>query len=484
VVAYVDQTNVVAGELREDNNTDSSGTTYGLTYQFGQIANRKGNVAMTLADPVTGDKVVFSSTGAGLGTVTVVADVGFDIALTGLVAASKVTVATPVKGNTATIRNVTSATGFSAFTAATSDLVGELSVTGALTTLSMGNVTAGDVSVTGAVGTLKALAWAGNINADTLATLKVTGNFNADLVLANAASAAVALKTATISGGVTGATWVLTHGGLGTVKVVGSVNTLSLTASQGGVASLTMGNVADTHLSFGGVAKLVSAQQWVVGSITADVITTLNITGKGGTGNLDGVAVTANNSALAIPAKVAIGTVTVAGSMQNGSSIDSLAAIGDVGTISILKDMTGSTISANGSKITAVKVGRMIDSTIFAGVATPPDANTDGVFDLPTALGNGAGQISAGHTIAAVNILGYKGAPVGDLFTNSNIAANTVSLVNLKNTTLDNDALAFGVAGHTITKVTSRQGTVTYTWTAGAWKPVTFAPQNLTVRVI
>lgn len=484
VVAYVDQTNVVAGELREDNNTDSSGTTYGLTYQFGQIANRKGNVAMTLADPVTGDKVVFSSTGVGHGTVTVVADVGFDIVLTGLVAASKVTVATPVKGNTATIRNVTSATGFAAFTAATSDLVGELSVTGALTTLSMGNVTTGDVSVTGAVGTLQALSWAGNINADTLGTLKVTGNFNADLVLANAASAAVALKTATISGGVTGATWVLTHGGLGTVKIAGSVNTLSLIASQGGVASLTMGNVADTHLSFGGVAKLVSAQQWVVGSITADVITTLNITGKGGTGNLDGVAVTANNSALAIPAKVAIGTVTVAGNMQNGSSIDSLAAIGDVGTISILKDMTGSTISVNGSKITAVKVGRMTDSTIFAGVATPADANTDGVFDLPTALGNGAGQISAGHTIAAVNILGYKGAPVGDLFTNSNIAANTVSLVNLKNTTLNNDALAFGVAGHTITKVTSRQGTVTYTWTAGQWKPTTFVPQNLTVRVI
>jgi hypothetical protein len=603
IVAYVDQTNVVPSELREDNNTAASTATFDLAYQFGQITGRKANVAMTLADPVTGNRVVFSSTGAGNGDVTV-NPAGFDIGLTNLVAASRVTVATPVKGNTATIRNVTSGTAFSSFTAATANLVGLFSVTGALGTLSMGAVTAGDVTVTGALGTLQSLGWAGNINADTLGTLKVTGNFNADLVLANAASAAVALKSATISGGVatvtwtlthgglgtvkivgavnaldldapggatslttgnltnstidlggaasltmgnvantdltlggalmlasaqqwvggsitadtitalnitgklggtgnldnvdvtannaasvavafksatifggvSNATWSLTHGGLGTVKIVGAVNALDLDAPGGGIASLTMGNVANTDLILGGALKLASAQQWVGGSITADTITALNITGKlGGTGNLDNVAVTANNAA---PAKTGIGTVSIAGNMLNGSSI---ASTGDLGTVSILRDMTGSAISA-ASKIGTVKAGKMVNSTVFAGVANPPDANIDGVFDLPTALGSGAGEIASGHTIARVDILGYIGA-VGSLFVNSNIAAQTISLVNLKDAMLDNDGLAFGLAGQTITKVTCRQGTVTYTWSAGLWKPV-LAADNLTVRVI
>ncbi len=482
VVAQVDTANTI-DEVNEDNNEGVGNLALTAVRQCGAIAGRRGRTRLVLPDPVTGADVTFRVIGPGTTDVTTVVGTGFNVTLQDTTSRTKLIVKTP-PGQTATLNNVTAARGFAALLAATSDLVGTLSVGGPLSNLTLGSVDDGTADIDGSVKKLSAVEWvAGSVTiAGRLGRLNIKGNrlggiagdFGADLNVANAGIAAFGLRTATVKGGVSGATWTVQRGDVQSVKIVGETSTFSLNVPNGGVRTLRMGSAGDVDVLAGGPAGTVRASQWVQGSLSATRIDTLHITGRGGSGDLDGVQVIADNPG----GDFAVRSVNIAGSMRDAA----VQAAGNIGVVQVGRDMDGSSVSAS-STVSLVRTGKMIDSTVFAGVANPPDVlpgGGDGVHDLPSELGDGDGQIDDGHAITRVDVLGYLGAE-GMLFANSNIAARTIGLVSLRNAQLGNDGTPFGVAGEAVGIVTLQQEGTAHVWRGGTWTPALDA-LNLAIR--
>ncbi|KKK57074.1 hypothetical protein LCGC14_3058140, partial [marine sediment metagenome] len=95
------------------------------------------------------------------------------------------------------------------------------------------------------------------------------------------------------------------------------------------------------------------------------------------------------------------------------------------------------------------------------------------------------------YSIKRLTIKGYKGV-VGDLFVNSNIAADYIGTLQLRDATLDNDGTPFGVAANTLNSLKLRRfnqvggKSFSYKWdkTTSTWIGTpTLAAQDLTVRL-
>jgi len=126
----------------------------------------------------------------------------------------------------------------------------------------------------------------------------------------------------------------------------------------------------------------------------------------------------------------------------------------------------------------------MVNTSVYGGALGAPDANSDGVFDLPQ-LAN----LVSGFKISRLSITGYSGAG-NDLFVNTNIGCDYIGTASLRNALLDNtrtvdnqteDLGVFGIAARTIKRLKLRQQDgANYTW-PNNWLA---DPMDLTIRVV
>jgi hypothetical protein len=166
----------------------------------------------------------------------------------------------------------------------------------------------------------------------------------------------------------------------------------------------------------------------------------------------------------------AIGSLTVKNNMTNAhltltQAADSTLKLWALGTLSVTGSIDDSWISSVGN-IKSVTTTRLLDSTIFAGVAathdTLPAPNGDGVFDL---FYPGIDTFSQSAYIKSLTVKGTKDGSTA--LQNSNIAANWLGTIKLVNGQLDNGGTPFGLAAHTLTKFSYADyadATMKYTW--------------------
>ena len=143
--------------------------------------------------------------------------------------------------------------------------------------------------------------------------------------------------------------------------------------------------------------------------------------------------------------------------------------------IKVRQAIENANIRVTGSDVRSLTTGSMINSTLYCNVLATPDANQDGVSDLPN-----VGDLLPGFKIRSVKIKGYRNAPVTDFFTNSNIAAFEIRKVSIKNATLNNFGEAFGITANTLKRLSLRQGRTRYKYPT-KWLA---DPLDLTIRVV
>ncbi|MEI7836900.1 MAG: peptidylprolyl isomerase, partial [Planctomycetota bacterium] len=434
-------------------------------------------------------------------------------------------------------------------TAATLDLRGNLSVTGSLQTLALHSVSGGRTITIAAtdpsknpaaalaanlgsvsdlvidseipLASLTATTWTSllpaldKIDAPSLGTLTVKGPFVADLVLDGRNSPARILAKATISGALGSLSWALT-GGVGPISVAGPVDDWTLDHATT-IASLTLGNVANAVVDASGALGAVKALRWADGSIHADTIASLAVTGALGgpagdfgadltldgpvdptkptagklaiAGTLTGTWAFAGGAKTIAAATIASGWVATfangdvagitvagnAGGTLSARSIKSLKVGGDwdgahltltqvaapaskllsLGSLTVAGTMRNSDIFSAGN-IGAVTLGAMDSSRILAGVK----ANTAA---LPTIRADFVADDNALASIARLTIRATTGT---NGLANSNVAAWFLGKVAIKNVLIDNSSTPFGLAAHSLTSYSRTEGIALYQWTS------------------
>jgi hypothetical protein len=280
-----------------------------------------------------GATITVSLSGLGTGTLSFISvgnadPVGF--ALTGTTTTSSISV-TGGKAGALALTDISITGSLKTFTAASADLIGSFAISGTLGTLTFDNTidgpvvlsvggaavatafkfgTVSDLSLTTAapIKSLSALAWTNGasatdaLTAPSIGTLSIRGNFDATLTLS---STGIDLKSATISGSITGGTWTLA-GSIGTLTAA-SIATAWTGAIAGSISTLT------THADFDG-------------TLTASAINTLRVGG-----NLNGSTVTLTGAVKVGKANLALNALTVTGEVLNSA----IVTTSSVGTITL-----------------------------------------------------------------------------------------------------------------------------------------------------
>ncbi|HVT79346.1 MAG TPA: choice-of-anchor tandem repeat GloVer-containing protein [Phycisphaerae bacterium] len=422
------ETGVLLGELNQTNNTTTTAAPLSVVREFGNIPGRAGSTPLTFTEP-DGTLVTLSLAAAGLGTLVLGPD-GYDIAVSGTAAASKLQIRT-VKSATPgddgrfllhdlVIGNPGDAddhTPIGTITASTTDVTGDILITGPAAALTLGNLadqhllsigaaavapaakpavtltfgTIANTTLTSLIGirSLTAIRWLdpdSQINPDVIAapfigTLNIkgstgiAGDFQASLLLNDTSGAsltAATLQTARIAGQASIGNWAI-QGDVGAVNING-----------GGSSSLHIAAVSIQTLTLKG--QLVDSQLLISQGVN--------------------------------PKKQALGTLT-AGAIVTSQ----IQAAGNIG---------------------AVKAGMLDHSTLFAGVESS-------LHTLPAAPGDFAGSSPADFaSIKALTLTGVPGNATVAVFTNSLVAAPGIASVALpvrSSAILDADALGpFGFA--------------------------------------
>ncbi len=157
--------------------------------------------------------------------------------------------------------------------------------------------------------------------------------------------------------------------------------------------------------------------------------------------------------------------------------------------IRVARQIENANISLPDTSIAMLMCGSLINSTVYSGVLGVTDdlpaPDGDGVIDLPGLVGGAIPALRAGYSIKRLIIRGYKNA-VGDLFVNSNIAADSIGTIQIRDADLSNDGTAFGVAANEIRRLTLRdvRNRVTYKWnrTTETWSNA-LAADDLTINL-
>jgi len=204
---------------------------------------------------------------------------------------------------------------------------------------------------------------------------------------------------------------------------------------------------------------------------------------------LGGVSGEANLRVLSAPTVTLVGD----GVYMPGSAIASvkLAAITDTTvtmfglltggvTFKIGQSVSGSDIEVTDGDVSSFIVGSMVDSSLRVGTLGARDLNGDGVADLPS-----LDDFRSSHRIRRFTVTGYRGA-AAPLFVNSNIAAEDLGAITLRDAQLNNQPDTvhepFGLVGRSLRSLTLKQGVVTYRWLNGAWTPA-LDPLDLEIRL-
>jgi uncharacterized repeat protein (TIGR03803 family) len=296
-----------------------------------------GKAATTTASAIRGDFMAnLTLSGAGvaaaattLGTVNIKGNVGPDTwDVTGKVGSVTVAGTIGASGNPWVLKDASTVTG-----------------------LVLGDVVDGTVSAGGLLSTVTAKRWqAGSITAPSLTTLNVngslavgvipaiSGDFQADLALSGVGLATTAntLGTANIKGNVGVHTWDVA-GRVGTLTVAGTVGSSGnawVLKDATTVAGLTLGDVVDGNVMASGAIGTVSTKRWRAGSLDANGLTTLNVTGAAAVPGSPairgdfGANLILHGQNMAAAAKT-LGTVTVKGNVA-ATTWDVTGAAGNV----------------------------------------------------------------------------------------------------------------------------------------------------------
>ncbi len=374
-----------------------------------------------------------------------------------------------------------------------------------------------DVIAAAWIGTLKVSGKSGNA---TLGIPAIPGDFEASLTLTGVgAPRGIALNSATVLGDISGTTWDIT-GNVGTIDVRRNVTGWTLDVHSE-VRTLKLGDVADTTVTVNGLVGSVQVIRWQSGSLVAASVGTLRTTGKSGNAML-GIPATPGNWGADVTlsgmgaTRETLREVHVAGEADgtwgitgygNSIKIGSSAATWEVSFTGDLRTLTGTgTLSgqfkANSigavtakninnaefvlhqvpdsrrlalNSITArewmtctrilsawnigdVTAGGIVDSSIFAGVLTTRDLNSDGVLDLPDSATDLDLTAEGRARIRNVRVNGMRGADQRyvDSFINTNLAAADLGAVLVSYVRTDNGGVPFGIAADTIQRFTKR----------------------------
>lgn len=353
----------------------------------------------------------------------------FSIAVTGSDAKSKLTI-TPTKGDTE-VNTIEANSSLSALTMKGVNILDHIKLTSAVASITLGNLVAGaeltlhgtvpkgakvvvgdvngegHLTSTGPLASLQAVRWTdGAITAPSLAKLTITGakkpaiiagDFGADLKLADG-TPKLTLGGATISGAILGGTWDITGN-------AGAISALSISANW----------AAD----FTGDISQIKTTASASGHITVQSIKTFTVGA-----NLTGAAITLTQAVVPSNAKLeALHLLKITG-LLDASTINSSGHLG------------------------SVTAGALRDSNILAGVKA-------GTVGLPDALAD----FDAAAKIASVTVKGIK--DLANAVANSNIAAQILGAITLRDIMMDNGNTDFGLAADKIAALTIFQGKAT-----------------------
>jgi fibronectin type 3 domain-containing protein len=362
-----------------------------------------------------GHKVTLKLSGPGTGTA--VFDAGDanpgSITLTGTTAASVFTI-TVVHGAT-TVGTITVTGSLKNLSAPTTELQGDLSVSGSLGSVQLGAATGGhtlsvasgrvgtlnlgrvaDLSIasSASIGTLQASSWTVSLGSDvitapTIGTLTVKGDMAAGLDLTGTGRD---LNSATIRGALAGGKWVIA-GSAGSI-VATSVSAAWSSNIAGGVSSFS------TNGNYSGTFAANSVQNFHVGG---DLAGSVQLTGGG----------------------TALRNLTVGGAINNAL------------------------VSAAGN-IVNVRAAALTNSNVFAGVSSN---------GLPAS----SSDFSGSSTITSVVV---RGARHPFAVQGSNVAAATLGHITFGPVDTDNGGVPFGLAAHSLASYTRRVNGTLLTWTS------------------
>ena len=280
LIAKVDGEGKIA-ENDESNNVSSLGN-LNVEWSFGVVSGHKGSTVLNLKT-ADGTEATFKLTGGGQGTVDY-QNGQFNIALTGTTARSSLLVTVVNGSGPGTIGSINSALGLSSIKVSNVALTGDINVNGKLAILSLGNVSNSRIAIAGQgakldvsagnienldfqsatpVGKFIANQWldtdgqVDKLTAPSLASLRISGDFQADLNLAGADKNGFGLRSATI-GGVSSGDWNV----------------------QRKAGTLTLGSTSvNWHAAFGDAISTLRCKGDLFGSLNMPSILTLQVDG-------------------------------------------------------------------------------------------------------------------------------------------------------------------------------------------------------------
>ena len=278
-----------------------------------------------------------------------------------------------------------------------------------LASLTAGDVVDAALTVDGDIGALKAIRWqAGPIQAKSLASLAITGDFGAALTLTGTTSTkagATTLGATSIAGDVPAGTWDVTGrtGALTLSGLVGAAGQPWELKNATAVASLTAGDVVDAALTVDGDIGAVKAKRWQAGSIRAKTVASIVTTGVADTKTT--VGYTGDFIAdlfLTDATRKTLGTLTIAGWL-----VTNLTSAGSLGTLTVggLRDATitvGAAGTASGIAGLTVKGG--LKNQTFAFM----NSNVMAWGDMGTVAVTSVETSNAGHTPFGIKALSIK----------------------------------------------------------------------------
>lgn len=311
------------------------------------------------------------------------------------------------------------------------------------------------------VKSLSAASWAGSqLHAEWAGSLKFSGDMNADIICDGTDASGNSVKSAKISGGVSGAFW----------TVAGLVSSVSVSYWNGGrisadaVKSLSATGDLIVDLVLDEAAKISTKGElggnWIIahdlgkvsgGSVApgweADVGGTLNsLTTSGNLGDNSGAQAS-------LTAKLA-NKITIKGDVENAilrftqGVADNVYALSKLAVSGWMKD---SEVRSVGS-VKDISAGGVENANLYAGVD-----------DAVSGLVQTAGEFDTQAVLAKVSVKGISGATYSVI--NSNIAGWGILSASVVNPKYDNGGVLFGLSAYDFKSLSAKDSEGTWKWT-------------------
>ena len=261
ISASVDTGNVIA-ELDETNNSAAGDAFCNVVWAFGQVAGKAGR-KLTIPYSVS-SAVTFAMTGPGTGTVTNAGGL-WQVTLSGNTTAATSITITSAFGRTVLLSSVVAPAPVKSISAATSQLVGPMTLTGvnaAGVTIALADVSGGSINSASPIKSFSAGQWIDtaddfitDLTAPSMAKITIAGDFQGDVTLA------AALGASSVAGNLAGSLWDVS-GSITKMTVAGDVGQ-SIVRSGLDIASLTLGSSTGSDFGAGVSSALLQASRHV-----------------------------------------------------------------------------------------------------------------------------------------------------------------------------------------------------------------------------